>query len=1093
MSKKPRSYQVRRFGVISKILYFFVDTPLTPLFVGAALALGALAIALLPREEEPQIVVPMIDVFVQMPGASAREVEQRVTKPLEKLASELPGVEYVYSTSSTGGSLTIVRFLVGWDEEEAIVQLYQKLYANLDRIPAGASQPLLKPRRIDDVPVLALTFHGGGYDSYALRQLASAVDDEITLVENVSETTLIGGQRRQIRVELDASKLTSYQLDPTHIVSKLQAANRQNPAGSFPSGNKEVLLQTGGFLEDAHQVGAVVVGVHLGQLVYLRDVATILDGPEEIEDYVLFGYGGHAESQGGNIEESAVTLAVAKRQGTNAVQVVDEVLRRVELLRGNLIPHNVQITITRDYGHTATEKSDELLFHMGIAVAGVSLLIAAVLGWRESGVVAVAIPVTLALTLATFYLLGFTLNRVTLFALIFSIGILVDDPIVDVENVVRHFRLPENRGKPLKELTVTAVNEILSPLILATLTVIAAVLPMAFVAGLMGPYMRPIPVGSTAAMLFSMLVSFVVTPWAAYRVLRRYAKSGKQVSEKENWTIRAYRRVMTPMIRNPKLGVAFLGVISLLLAGSVALVLVGAVKVKMLPYDNKSELQIIVDMDEGTSLETTTNVTRRLAALLSREPEVLNYQIYSGTSAPYNFNGLVRHYFLRQGPNMADIQVNLVPKEERELQSHDIAKRIRKLIQPLAQESGASIKVAEVPPGPPVLQTVVAEIYGSDYEEQITIARDVQRMFEETPGVVDVDSYIEAEQPRLTLRFDQEKAALQGISAEHVAQVVRIAEAGVDVGILHVPREKEDVTIRVRLPITQRAPPSEMLLIPVCAGDRCVPLLETVRIERDVGEKSIYRKNQLPVVYVTGDVAGEEESPIYALFKLNERIGEYVPQGRAEPMEIWNTRQPFSTLEPSLKWDGEWHITYEVFRDLGFAFAVVLALIYALVVGWFRSFRTPFIIMAAIPFSLVGILPAHWATGAFFTATSMIGFIAGAGIVVRNSIILVDFIKLRVKQGMPLDAAVVDAGAVRFRPMLLTAMAVVVGGSVILFDPIFQGLAISLMAGEIASLLLSRMAVPVIYYLGMRHRYRIEICQDGDCEDEIVPAGTEGK
>jgi len=1072
--RKKHGYRIRRFGIVSKILYFFVDSPLTPLFIGASILLGALAVNLLPREEEPQIVVPVIDVFVQMPGAGTKEVEQRITKPLEKLAWELPGVEYIYSTSSTGQSLTVVRFLVGWDEEKAIVQLYQKLYANLDRIPAGATRPLLKPRRIDDVPVLALTLHGGHHDGYSLRRIAAAVDDEIKQVTNVSETTLIGGQRRQVRVELDVGRLSSYQIDPSHIVRTLRAANRQSPAGSFPSGDQEILVDTGGFLGDAQAVGAVVVGVHHGQLVYLRDVAEILDGPEEIENYVLFGYGGQSDVAGAAppLEEPAVTLAVAKRKGTNAVEVVADVMRKVELLRGNLIPDDVTITVTRDYGHTATEKSDELLFHMGLAVVGVSLLIVAILGWREAGVVAVAIPVTLALTLATFFLLGFTLNRVTLFALIFSIGILVDDPIVDVENVVRHFRLPENRGRPLKDVTIEAVNEVRSPLILATLTVIAAVLPMAFVQGLMGPYMRPIPIGATAAMLFSMTVAFIVTPWAAYRFLGGHAQAPPHGQDKEDWFTRIYRRVMNPMIRRPLLGAVFLGSITLLLAGAVGLVMSGAVKVKMLPYDNKSELQVIVDMDEGTTLECTTNVTRSLAAQLSREPEVLNYQVYAGTSAPYNFNGLVRHYFLRRQPNMADIQVNLVPKEERDLQSHEIAKRIRQNIRASAKDCGARIKVAEVPPGPPVLQTVVAEIYGPDYAEQIAIAAAIQRMFEQTPGVVDVDSYVEAAQPRLIFRFDQEKAALYGISAEQVAEIVLIAEAGADAGLLHVPLAHEDVSIRVRLPLAQRAEPSALLPLPVCSDGHCVPLAETVRIQSASGEKSIYRKNQLPVVYVTGDVAGEEESPIYALLKLNEKISEYIPAGRDAPLEIWNVRQPFSNLLPSLKWDGEWHITYEVFRDLGAAFAVVLVLIYALVVGWFRSFRTPFIIMAAIPFSLVGILPAHWAMGAFFTATSMIGFIAGAGIVVRNSIILVDFIKLRVKQGMALPDAVVDAGAVRFRPMMLTAMAVVVGGSVILFDPIFQGLAISLMAGEIASLLLSRMAVPIIYYLSMRHYYR---------------------
>ncbi|HHH40049.1 MAG TPA: efflux RND transporter permease subunit, partial [Sedimenticola sp.] len=526
MNGKP-DYRVRRFGLIPRILYFFIDSPLTPLIIGGAILLGLLAVLLLPREEEPQIVVPVVDVFVQMPGSTAKEVEQRVTRPLEKLATELPGVEYVYSTSSPGRSLTIVRFLVGWDEEEAIVQLYQKLYANLDRIPQGASRPLLKPRSIDDVPILALTFHGAGYDSHQLRRIVAGVDDAVKQVADVSETTLIGGQSREVRVELDPGRLTAYQIDPSVILSTLRAANRQQRAGSFPAGNLETLVETGGFLRDPAEVGAVVVGVHLGQLVYLRDVASIRDGPGEVEDYVLFGSGRSATTPPPpGIEQPAVTLTVAKRKGTNAVKVVAQVMRKIENLRGHLIPEDLQITITRDYGRTASEKSDELLFHMGLAVIGVSALVALVLGWREAGVVAIAIPVTLSLTLATFYLMGFTLNRVTLFALIFSIGILVDDPIVDVENVVRHFRLPENRGRSLKEVTVEAVNEVRSPLILATLTVIAAVFPMAFVQGLMGPYMRPIPIGATAAMLFSMAVAFIVTPWAAYRMLRLRARQG---------------------------------------------------------------------------------------------------------------------------------------------------------------------------------------------------------------------------------------------------------------------------------------------------------------------------------------------------------------------------------------------------------------------------------------------------------------------------------------------------------------------------------------------------------------------------------------
>ncbi len=1038
--------RAHQFGVASRIVRYFIDSKLTPLVIIAAVLLGAAAVVLLPREEEPQIIVPMIDVFVKFPGASAHEVEERVTKPMEKLLWEIPGVEYIYSSSSPDGATAIVRFKVGENEEAAIVRLNQKMFGNYDLIPPGVSEPLIKPRRIDDVPILALTLHSERYDHFTLRRVAAQLDDAIKQVPDVSATTLIGGQRRQVRVQIDAAKLAAYHVDPIRVTDMLEAANKQTKAGSYSDLDREILVDTGGFLRNADDVASVVIGVSEGKPVYVRDVAQVVDSEEEPGQYVLFG-------TRTSVEQPAVTIAVAKRKDTNAIRVADRVLEKVNSLKGVMIPADLQITITRNYGRTAADKSNELLFHMAIAVMGVTILIGFVLGWRESGVVAVAIPVTLALTLATFYFLGFTLNRITLFALIFSIGILVDDPIVDVENIVRHFRLPQNKGRPLLEVTIEAVNEVRSPLILATLTVIAAILPMAFVGGLMGPYMRPIPIGSSAAMVFSMAVAFVVTPWAAHRILHGHTGQHHE-GEKEHWTTRLYRHVMGPIIHHPAWQAVFLVTITALLLGAMALVYVKAVKVKMLPFDNKSEFQIIIDMDEGTTLEQTARVAREIAAAVRDEPEVTDYEVYVGTAAPYNFNGLVRHYFLRRGPNVADIQVNLLPRGERRAQSHEIAKRIRPRVQAIAEKYGARVKIAEVPPGPPVLQTLVAEVYGPNRLEN---AEKVREIFKQTDGVVDVDWYVEAEQPKVVFQIDHEKAALYGIDADDISRVVKIALGGARVGLLHRAEEKEDVDIVVRLPVAQRSGVTDLLQLQV----KGVPLSELVKTQRTVGDRSIYHKNLLPVVYVTGDVAGREESPVYAILKLNEKI-------RRLGIEIFSTHQPFSLEKPSMKWDGEWHITYEVFRDLGAAFAVVLVLIYVLVVGWFRSFKTPFIIMAAIPFSLVGILPAHWAMGAFFTATSMIGFIAGAGIVVRNSIILVDFIELRIRQGMPLAEAVIDAGAVRFRPMMLTAAAVVVGASVILFDPIFQGLAISLMAGEVASLFLSRMAVPVVYYLAAR-------------------------
>jgi multidrug efflux pump subunit AcrB len=1085
-------YHAHQLGFVGRVVHFFIDSKLTPLFVIASVLLGAGAVALLPREEEPQIIVPMIDLFVQAPGMSAKEVEERVTKPMEQLLWEIPGVEYVYSTSSPGLSMVIVRFLVGENEEAAIVRLNQKMYANFDKIPPGVSAPLIKPRRIDDVPVLALTLWSKRYDHYDLRRVAAQLNAEIAQVKNVSVTTLIGGYRRQVRVALDAAKLTAHHLDPLRVTQMLQAANQQMKSGSYAADNREMQVDTGGFLQDADEVASVVVGVFDGKPVYLRDVAKITDGAEEPNQYVLFGQGAATPDRGEG-EYPAVTISVAKRKGANAIWVVDDVLKKVELLKGRIIPPDVEIAITRNYGLTAEEKSNELLFHMGLAVIGVSILIALVLGWRESGIVAVAIPVTLALTLATFYFLGFTLNRITLFALIFSIGILVDDPIVGVENIVRHFHLPQNKGRPFLEVTTEAVVEVGSPLILATLTVIAAILPMAFVSGMMGPYMRPIPIGSSAAMVFSMIVSFVVTPWAACRILRHKAveakaanatppdnaneaASGSEIEGKwlmeearahlepaeEDWATRLYRHVMGPLIHHPFWQAGFLTAMVVLLLGAMSMVYFKLVRVKMLPFDNKSEFEVVIDMDQGTTLEETTRVAQQLAAVVRQEPEVTNYQIYAGNAAPYTFNGLVRHYFLRQGPTVAEIQVNLVGKSERKAQSHEIAKRVRTKLQPIAAKHHARMKVVEVPPGPPVLETLVAEIYGPDYQKQIEAARKVRTIFETTPGVVDVDWYMEGGGPKLMFELDREKAMLNGISAEQVAQALRVALEGSQVGLLHVPTEKEDVAIMVRLPVAQRSSASDLLAVRIASpSGALVPLGELVKAKPATEDTSIYEKNLQRVVYVLGDVAGAEESPAYAIFNMNEPIEKL-------GMQIYNMQQPFSTEKLAMKWDGEWHITLEVFRDLGAAFAVVLILIYVLVVGWFRSFKTPFIIMAAIPFSLVGILPAHWAMGAFFTATSMIGFIAGAGIVVRNSIILVDFIELRLSQGMPLADAVVDAGAVRFRPMMLTAAAVVVGASVILFDPIFQGLAISLMAGEIASLLLSRMAVPVIYYLANR-------------------------
>ena len=1058
-------------GFAGRLTAAFIGSKLTPIGLIASLLLGLLALYMLPREEEPQIKVPMIDVMVAMPGATAKEVEQRLAIPMEKLLYELPGVEYIYSTSMPGQCLLIARFYVGENFEKAIVSLNQKLQTNFDRIPHGVSQPLVKPHTIDDVPVLALTFHAKNYDHYTLRRLAAQVDDAIKSIAEVAETKLIGGTRRQLRVQFDPLLLAARSLSPTDLTARLQQANRQSHSGTLKATNSELLLQTGTFLASAAEAGRIVVGVHGGKPVYLHEVATVIDGPEEPQSYVLFG----AQDTGN--PEAAVTLSVAKRPGSNAVHVVDTVLHKVESLKGSLIPADIEVTVTRDYGETAAEKSNELLLHMGIAVFGVALLILFFLGWRESIIVMLAIPSTLSLTLLLFYLYGYTLNRITLFALIFSIGILVDDAIVVVENIVRHLRLHANRGASLKEIAIGAVIEVGNPTILATWAVIAAILPMAFVGGLMGPYMRPIPIGASAAMVFSLMIAFTVTPWAAIHILRK-PKEGKEGAQHnpdhapDDFFTRLYHKIMEPLLADHRWRIKFFLIIVGLLLAVCSLVVFSKVKVKMLPFDNKSEFQIILNMPEGSPLEQTARVAAEMAAVVSREPEVINYQIYTGTAAPFNFNGLVRHYFMRSGPTMADVQVNLKGKKDRSSQSHEIAKRVRPALSLIAEKYGAAVAVAEVPPGPPVLQTLVAEIYGPDEEHRLQLATEVKKIFAATAGVVDIDWYREQDRNKLVLTVDKEKAALNGISEGEITRTVEMGLSGQSIDLFHQPRDKEEIDIILQLPQAERARIDNLLNISL----RCqtnpqaplVPLRELVRISEQPFDQPIYRKNLKPVIYVTGDVAGLAESPVYPILTMNQRLKELDAArfgGTSGPMTVYNLNQPFLESQPAMKWDGEWHITLEVFRDLGLAFCVVMVLIYMLMVGWFKDYITPLVVMAAIPFSLIGILPAHWALNAFFTATSMIGFMAGAGIVVRNSIILVDFIELRISHGLPLAEAVVEAGAIRFRPMLLTALAVVVGASVILADPIFQGLAISLMFGEIASLLISRMAVPVLYYV----------------------------
>ena len=1055
---------MRDRNIAGRIASIFIESKLTLLLVIAAIVLGSLSLIEIPREEEPQIAVPMIDIFTAMPGASAKEVEERLSTPLERILRNNVGVEYIYSTSQPGMSLVTVRFRVGEEEDNAIVQTYKQINGAANVLPANVSHPLLKVRSINDVPMMTLTLTGSNYSVVQLREIAEELDQQIKRVDDVAQTTIIGGEPRAMNIWFDSAKLASYGLSPESLAARLQAENIRTTPEPFTAEGQNATLQVGSFFASATDLANTAISSRAGTPVYLRDVARVVDGRSDVKSYVLSGVGGGINSE----ETPAVTIAISKRAGTNATTISDGIKERLAQLRGTLLPPDLKVDTTRDYGETAKDKANELLLHLFIATLSVTLLIAFALGWREGGVVLVAIPVTLALTIAMFYFYGYTVNRITLFALIFSIGILVDDAIVVVENIVRHFRMSGSRERSFREVAIDAVDEVGNPTILATFAVIAAILPMAFVRGLMGPYMRPIPIGASSAMLFSLLVAFTVTPWAALKFLCGRARSHRD--EKEGKLTTRYRRLMSSLLDNSRNALMFLSVVVVLLLLAVAFVPLKAVKVKMLPFDNKNEFQVILNMPEGTSLEQTTAVAQQMAACIAADPDVPDYQIYAGVSAPFNFNGLVRHYYMRGGPNEADIQVNLKARGDRKAQSHDIAKRLRPALKKIADAAGARIAVAEVPPGPPVQQTLVAEIYGPDEKKQIELASEVKRVFEHTDGVVDTDWFVSAPERQYDLYVDSAQAAIAGLTVQQISTNVADGVAGREVGLLHDPRSREAVPIRLQLDRRLRSSLDAIRNMQLINGSgNPVSVGSLGSISQGPIEQQIQHKNLLPVVYIVGDVSGAAESPVYAILKMKHEIAKLrAPDGLS--IAQYSTQLPTDTQHYSLKWDGEWQITYEVFRDLGIAFAVVLVLIYILVVGWFKSFLTPLVIMAPIPLTLVGILPAHALMGAFFTATSMIGFIAGAGIIVRNSIILVDFIEVRRKEGLTLRDAVIDAGAVRFRPMLLTAGAVVLGSSVILSDPIFQGLAISLMAGEVASTLLSRLAIPVLYFYTDRWR-----------------------
>ncbi len=1074
--------KIPTYGGATGLAQVFINSKITPLLIVATILLGVFALSLTPREEEPQIVVPMIDVMVMMPGASPEEIENLVTRPMEQKVWEIEDVEYVYSTSYPSFAMTTARFLVGTDMEEAITRLNNKMFGNADMWPPGITPPLIKVRSIDDVPMLTLTLWSDSYESYDLRQLAAEVKNEIMSLTNVSVTNVLGGRKRNVRVELDPQRMAAFNLTTLSILPSLEIQNQNLPSGGFATGNNQFTVETGAFLRSASDVANLVVGSFMERPVRLMDVATITDGPDDVNSYSFMGIGpagvqkGIADQYPVGSEYPSVTIEIAKRIGSDATKVADSVLAKIETVKGTLIPEDVNVTVTRNYGATAKDKAENLISNLGLAIFLAVVVVFLAMGWRGATIIFLSIPTTFSMTLFIYYIMGYTLNRVTLFALILVTGIVIDATIIIVENMHRHFQM---KGNNSLKTALEAILEVGNPTILATLTVIASMMPMAFVRGLMGPYMAPMPIGASLAMVFSLLVALTISPWLAIRLLKPKQQWREDMDGEgtlggqavdgynlhETPIYKTYNKLVRPLIESPAKGIIALIVVAALTVGSMFLFVTRTVQVKMLPFDNKSEFQVIIDTPEGTTLETTTDLARQVGDYLSTQPEVTDYQIYSGTAAPVNFSGLVRHYMMRQGPNVADIQVNIVDKDKRKDQSHALAKRVRVPIKELADKYGASVKVVEVPPGPPVLSTLVAEVYGPTFEGRIEAARKIKEVFENTPGVVDIDWYLEDDHTRYNFVIDTDRAAVRGISTQQVSMTLGVALNGHDGGLIHTESSSEPVPINVRLPIADRSSTEALRDLYIYSRDGAlVPLSDVVTVEKTVNHKSRHRRNLKSVIYVTADVAGELESPVYAIADMKKEIAKLTMPDGTQIQQL-STVQPLTEEKYAMKWDGEWHITYEVFRDLGISFAVVLVIIYLLIVGMFQNFTVPLLMMIPIPLTLLGIIPGHLLFGAFFTATSMIGVIALAGIMVRNSVLLIDFIETRLSDGLELKEAVIEAGAVRFLPIALTAGTVVTGSFVMVFDPIFEGLAISLMMGSLLSTILTVVVIPLAYYL----------------------------
>ncbi|MFH1871495.1 MAG: efflux RND transporter permease subunit [Pseudomonadota bacterium] len=1058
-------------GISGRIAEYFLRNSLTPLIALIALLLGIGATMITPREEEPQINVTMANVFVPFPGASARDVEALVARPAEQVLSRIAGIEHVYSVSRPGMAVITVQFEVGEDPIQALVRLYDTINSHKDWLSPnlGVLDPIVKPKGIDDVPIVTLTFHSSdpAKSAFEMQQVARAAEIDLKRIAGTRDVATIGGPGHVIRVVMDADRMNAHGITAQDLKAALQVSNASQPAGALVAGNREILVQTGTYIESAADVKRLVVGVFEKKPVYLADVAQVVDGADQPSRYVWHG--------DRKAEFPAVTLSVSKKPGVNAADVAAAVIARAEALKGTVIPEGVQFTVTRNYGATATDKAQKLIGKLVFATMFVVLLVLFALGRREAVIVGAAVTLTLAATLFASWAWGFTLNRVSLFALIFSIGILVDDAIVVVENIHRwHLLEPD---KPLWQIIPPAVDEVGGPTILATFTVIAALLPMAFVTGLMGPYMSPIPINASMGMFISLAIAFVITPWLALKMMKPAGHGGGAHADPLTGKLdRFFRRLMTPLL-DPQTGRAarrklWIGILVAILA-SVSLGLFKLVVLKMLPFDNKSEFQIVLDMPVGTPLEETAKVLREISAEIAQVPEVADYQAYAGTASPINFNGLVRQYYLRSAPEMGDIQVNLVDKKHRDRQSHEIAVSVRDRVVAVAKKHGGNVKVVEVPPGPPVMSPIVAEIYGPDYAGQIAVARQVRAAFEGTADIIGVDDTVDEDADKLVLRVSQAKAALLGVAQKDIVEVVRMGLSGEDVTPVHDGDAKYEIPVRIVLPAERQNSIDQLLKLKLRGRDgTLVPVSEVVEVKRTLREKVIYHKDLLPVVFVTGDMGGKLDSPLYGMFDIRNKLaGIALPQGGTLGEYFFKQpKDPYAQY--SLKWDGEWQVTFETFRDMGAAYAVGLILIYLLVVAQFKSYLVPLVIMAPIPLTIIGVMPGHALFGAQYTATSMIGMIALAGIIVRNSILLVDFINEQVADGMDFAEAVIQAAAIRAKPIVLTGLAAMLGALFIVDDPIFAGLALSLIFGIFVSTLLTLVVIPVLYYAAMKDRIR---------------------